>query len=142
MDAKHTLHVSIVTPEVTAFEGDALAVSVPGSKSPFQVLYNHAPIISSLDIGIIKLESPSNAILVFAAKEGFVEVLKNTVNIVVGELLPANTIDESEAEEMVTKAREAYNESHGRHDRKAALDALHWAEAQYRAAKLERETLV
>jgi F-type H+-transporting ATPase subunit epsilon len=139
METKHTLHVSIVTPETTAFEGDALAVSVPGSKSPFQVLYNHAPIISSLDIGIIKIESPTNTVSVFAAKEGFVEVLKNTVNIVVSELLPASTIDEGDAEKAVDAAREHYNEVHGRADRKQALDALHWAEAQWRAARLDRE---
>ena len=139
MDTKHTLHVSIVTPETTAFEGEALAVSVPGSQSPFQVLFNHAPIISSLDIGVIKIETPSNAINIFASREGFIEVLKNTVNIVVGELLPATTIDEDDAENAVTRAREHFNDTHGRHERKVALDALHWAEAQWRAAKLERE---
>ena len=142
MATDHTLHVSIVTPETTAFEGDALAVSVPGSKSPFQVLYNHAPVISSLDIGIIKIESPSNDVSVFAAKEGFVEVLNNNVNIVVNELLPANTIDESDAEQEVDRARETYNSVSGREAKTAALDALHWAEAQYRAAKLERESAV
>ncbi|RPI66540.1 MAG: hypothetical protein EHM43_11245, partial [Ignavibacteriae bacterium] len=56
MSTDHTLNVSIVTPQSTAFEGKALAVSVPGTQSPFQVLYNHAPIISSLDIGIVKIE--------------------------------------------------------------------------------------
>ena len=102
MSKDHTLSVSIVTPTTTAFEGTALAVSVPGTKSPFQVLYNHAPIISSLDIGILKIEDPNNAVTVFAAKEGFVEVLRNNVNIVVEELVSAATIDESEAESAVT----------------------------------------
>ena len=72
MSKDKTLSVSIVTPQETAFEGAALAVSVPGSKSPFQVLYNHAPIISSLDVGILKIEDPSNAITAFACREGFI----------------------------------------------------------------------
>ena len=139
MSTEHTLTVSIVTPTSTAFEGAALAVSVPGTHSPFQVLYNHAPIISSLDIGVLKIEDPRNDITVFAAKEGFVEVLRNTVNIVVEELVPASSINESEAETAVATARTRYNDVHGRDEKTEALRNLHWAEAQYRAAKLLRE---
>ena len=83
MSTDHILKVSIVTPAAPAFEGAALAVTVPGSNSPFQVLYNHAPIISSLEIGVVKIEDPANKGVVFAAQEGFVEVLRNNVNIVV-----------------------------------------------------------
>lgn len=140
MSTDHTLNVSIVTPQSTAFEGKALAVSVPGTQSPFQVLYNHAPIISSLDIGIVKIEDPSNAVMYFAAKQGFIEVLKNTVNIVVEELLPASRIDEAAAERDVETSRARWNEASDRTVRHQALDALHWAEARWRAAKLQRET--
>lgn len=139
MSTDHTLNVSIVTPQTTAFEGKALAVSVPGTKSPFQVLYNHAPIISSLDIGILKIEDPSNKVSYFAAKEGFIEVLKNSVNIVVEELMPAANIDVASAEQEVEASRERWNEATERHTRQQALQALHWAEARWRAAKLHRE---
>lgn len=139
MSTDHTLSVSIVTPTTTAFEGTALAVSVPGTKSPFQVLYNHAPIISSLDIGILKIEDPNNAVTVFAAKEGFVEVLRNNVNIVVEELVSATTIDEAEAESAVTEAHQTYNDVSGRDAKTEALRDLHWAEARWRAAKVLRE---
>jgi F-type H+-transporting ATPase subunit epsilon len=74
--SEHVLNVSIVTPQATAFEGTALAVSVPGSQSPFQVLYNHAPIISSLDIGVVKIEDEKNNVTYYASREGFVEVMK------------------------------------------------------------------
>jgi len=140
MSKDHTLSVSIVTPTTTAFEGMALAVSVPGTKSPFQVLYNHAPIISSLDIGVLKIEDPSNAVTVFAAREGFVEVLRNNVNIVVEDLVSATAIDEAEAEQAVAQARVRYNETHGRDAKSDALRDLHWAEACWRAAKLLRES--
>ena len=139
MSSENTINVSIVTPETTAFEGTALAVSVPGSQSPFQVLYNHAPIISSLDVGVVKIEDPGNAVTVFATREGFVEVLRNTVNIVVEELVDATTIDASAAEEAVTVARNEYNETSGRDNKTKALNALHWAEAKWRAAKLQNE---
>ncbi len=131
----HTLNVSIVTPQSTAFSGKALAVSVPGSKSPFQVLYNHAPIISSLDIGVLRIEDANNNVLVFATREGFVEVLNNTVNIVVDALIPANQIDEQGATADVLEARERWNNAPDRNSRASALKELHWAEARERAAR-------
>lgn len=138
MSTDHILHVSIVTPASPAFEGAALAVTVPGSDSPFQILYNHAPIISSLEIGVVKIEDSSNKVVVFAAKEGFVEVLRNTVNIVVEELVDATTINATDAEQHVDRARAHYNDVSGREAKEAALRDLHWAEAQWRAAKLAR----
>ncbi|MDZ4745358.1 MAG: ATP synthase F1 subunit epsilon [bacterium] len=139
MASDRTLHVSIVTPQTTAFDGSAHAVSVPGSQSPFQVLYNHAPIISSLDAGIIKIQDPSNAITYFASREGFVEVLKNNVNIVVNELLEASTIDLAKAEADLATARESADSHSDRSAREVARKELHWAEARIRAAKLIRE---
>lgn len=131
------LNVSIVTPQTTAFVGTALAVTVPGSKSAFQVLYNHAPIISSLDIGVLKIEDPSNHISVYAVREGFVEVLKNTVNIVVNELIAAAEIDTSKAEEDYRLARETSDTHPDRHRRELARKEAHWAEARLRAARIE-----
>lgn len=132
----HSLHVSIVTPQATAFEGMALAVSVPGSESPFQILFNHAPIISSLDIGVLKIEEPNNHVHVFATREGFIEVLRNNVNIVVEDLVPASGIDGSVASAEVTEARSKWNEATDRASRAQYLRDLHWAEARERAAKI------
>lgn len=135
---EHSLHVSIVTPQTTAFEGNALAVSVPGSESPFQVLFNHAPIISSLDIGVLKIEEPNNHIHVFATREGFIEVLRNNINIVVEDLVPASGIDGAAAAAEVSEARVKWNEATDRASRAQLLRELHWAEARERAAKLFR----
>ena len=139
MASDRTLHVSIVTPQTTAYDGSAVAVAVPGSQSPFQVLYNHAPIISSLDIGIIKIEDPSHTITYFASREGFVEVLHNNVNIVVNELVEASTIDRAKAEADLAVAREGADTGTDKIAREVARKELHWAEARIRAAKLIRE---
>lgn len=135
----HILNVSIVTPQTTAYSGPALAVSVPGSKSPFQVLYNHAPIISSLDTGVIKIEDPSNHVSYYAAREGFVEVLNNTISIVVNELMAATAIDVATAEADYADSREKADTLPDRHQRDLARKEVHWAEARLRAAKLQHE---
>jgi F-type H+-transporting ATPase subunit epsilon len=134
--SEHVLNVSIVTPQATAFEGAALAVSVPGSQSPFQVLYNHAPIISSLDIGVVKIEDEKNHVSYYASREGFVEVMKNAVNIVVQELLPASSINLADAEQKLTSARADADAHPDRAHREVLRKEVHWAEAQIRAAKL------
>lgn len=134
----HILHVTIVTPQATAFTGTALAVTVPGSQSAFQVLYNHAPIISSLDVGIIKVEDPANKVTYYASRGGFVEVLSNNVSIIVNELVEASDVDAAgiEAEIAASKA----NEEGDRHARERARIEQHWAEAKLRAARLLRES--
>jgi F-type H+-transporting ATPase subunit epsilon len=134
----HILNVSIVTPQTTAFTGTALAVTVPGSKSAFQVLYNHAPIISSLEVGVIKVEDPANHVKYYASKDGFVEVLKNNVSIIVNELVDAAEIDEAQVEADLEAAR-SRSESSDRHDRERARLDQHWAEARLRAVRLYRE---
>jgi len=138
MATDHVLNVSIVTPQSTAWSGMALAIAVPGSKSPFQVLYNHAPIISSLDIGVMKLEEPNNAITYYASREGFVEVFNNAVSIIVNELVASTEIDVERAELDLEVAKAKADEG-DRHQRERARKDVHWAEARLRAARLQRE---
>ena len=49
------MYLEIVSPEATLFAGEVDSVIVPGSAGSFQILNNHAPIISSLKEGIVKI---------------------------------------------------------------------------------------
>ncbi len=49
------MQVEIITPETKIFAGEAEAVQLPGIDGSFQVLNNHAPIISALKEGAVKL---------------------------------------------------------------------------------------
>ncbi len=95
------LDIEIVTPQKVIFAGKASSVSVPGSLSAFQVLYNHAPIVSSLDAGIVKIVDSDSNKRYFAIKEGFTEVRNNKVSILVDSAFFANEIDiDSENREL------------------------------------------
>ena len=72
----------IVSPEKTVYEGNATSVVVPGDKGTFEVLDNHAPIISSLQAGNIVVNDAGN-LMNFDIKSGFIEVAQNTVSICV-----------------------------------------------------------
>jgi F-type H+-transporting ATPase subunit epsilon len=74
--------VEILTPEKKFFQGEAESISFPGMDGRFEILNNHAPLISSLKEGSIRIRSNGKDTTV-AIKGGFVEVLKNHVNVMV-----------------------------------------------------------
>ena len=80
--ADKTLTIRILTPEGTLFEGAATAVFLPGSLSPFEVLPGHAPIISALSAGDVRVVSGSQEQR-FAVRGGVVKVKDNEITVCV-----------------------------------------------------------
>lgn len=74
------MKLTIVTPEKTIYDGEAISVAVPGTKGAFEVLDNHAPIISSLHSGIITVKT-ADGVQEFTVRSGFIEVARNSVSI-------------------------------------------------------------
>lgn len=74
------MQLEIITPDKTLFEGTAKSVSLPGSGGGFQILENHAPIISTLKGGQIKIETGSGTEVIEIAS-GVIEMVKNKVII-------------------------------------------------------------
>ena len=64
------------------FEGEVKKVTLPGTLGSFTVLDNHAPIISSLEKGLIKYEN-ANGLVEVAVNSGFAEVKDNILSICV-----------------------------------------------------------
>lgn len=96
------MKISVLTPDRTIFNGNISSVSLPGTQGSFQLLDNHAPLVSSLDAGRITLvtaagdyryydeqeeavkdASGANRSMSFSIDRGFVEVLNNEVNLLV-----------------------------------------------------------
>ncbi len=75
-----SLNLRIVSPEKVEYEGTADRVAVPGTSGEFEILVNHAPIISTLDSGRIAFFDSEGEHEV-KITGGFVEVQKNEVNI-------------------------------------------------------------
>jgi F-type H+-transporting ATPase subunit epsilon len=79
------MFLEIITPDKKVFSGEVTSVTVPGTKGSFQILDNHAPIISTLENGKVKVAEKSGT-QTYSIKGGVVEVLKNKV-IVLAEAL-------------------------------------------------------
>jgi F-type H+-transporting ATPase subunit epsilon len=82
------MHLEIITPDKTIFEGEVDSATFPGSKGSFQVLKNHAAIISSLDRGKVsyKIKDKEEEIVV---NGGIVEVLNNNIVLLAEEIIEA-----------------------------------------------------
>jgi F-type H+-transporting ATPase subunit epsilon len=72
------MHLEILTPEKKIFDGDVVIVTFPGVNGSFQVMDNHAPLISLLKGGTVEYKGKEGAKKINIAG-GVVEVLKNKV---------------------------------------------------------------
>ena len=79
----HTFELEIVTPETKLFSGMVQSVQVPGSQGGFQVLYNHAPIISTLGKGRVRFVDESGQEHLYQTEDGVIEVLNNQAIVLV-----------------------------------------------------------
>lgn len=75
------MKLEIITPEKRLFDGKVKLVQVPGTKGSFEVLKNHAPLISTLTQGSIKVITEHNKQEFIEIKSGIIEVKANTITI-------------------------------------------------------------
>lgn len=78
------MNLEILTPERKLFSGDVFGVQLPGISGLFEVLDKHAPLVSALKAGRMKvLKDKSNHVVFYDIQGGFVEVLNNKVTVLV-----------------------------------------------------------
>jgi len=75
------MHLEIITPDKKVYDGEVKLIKVPGSKGSFEVLKNHAPIISTLDSGEVKIIDKSDKTTHFTIGGGVIEVKNNEIII-------------------------------------------------------------
>jgi F-type H+-transporting ATPase subunit epsilon len=71
--------VEIITPEHTVLKVQAVSISAPGVQGGFQVLYGHAPLLSTLGAGKVQVKEENGTAHVYATGGGFLEVRDNHV---------------------------------------------------------------
>lgn len=83
------MKIEIITPDSRIYSGDIRSVRVPGKKGSFQVLKDHAPIISTLDHGPVIIEDEQGLVIRYEITGGVIEVKKNRI------ILLADSVKES-----------------------------------------------
>jgi F-type H+-transporting ATPase subunit epsilon len=78
------MNLEILTPEKKLYSGEVYGVQMPGISGSFEVLDRHAPLVSALKAGRVKvLKDKQNHLAYFDIQSGFVEVLNNKVTVLV-----------------------------------------------------------
>ncbi len=80
------MNIEILSPQKSLYKGDVQLAKFPGVTGSFEVLKNHAPIISSLEKGQIKLIDNNQKTHYFDIDEGFVEVINNKITVLISSI--------------------------------------------------------
>lgn len=103
------LSLEIISPAKQVFSGEIKSITVPGTKGRFQVLKNHAPIISTFEIGLIKVNLTDKT-RYFATAGGTIEVLNNKVLILADSIESSDEIDLERAVKAKERAEKRLQE--------------------------------
>ncbi len=77
------MHLDILTPEKKIYSGTVYGVQLPGINGSFEVLDKHAPMVSALNAGNLKILKDKNTTASYSIQSGFVEVLNNRATVLV-----------------------------------------------------------
>lgn len=73
------MHLEIISPEKSLYAGEIKLIQLPGTSGSFEILNNHAPIISTLGKGTIKIVSSEGATKFFEIEGGVIEAKQNNI---------------------------------------------------------------
>ncbi len=101
-----SLLVEIVSPDRTAYRGQARSFRAPGVEGGFEILRGHAPMVAATQVGQVIVITGSGERVMFATSGGFVEVLDNRVIMLAESVEPASEIDMERARTAESAAAE------------------------------------
>ena len=77
------MDIAVLTPDKEIFNGEITSVKVPGVSGQFEILANHAALVSALGEGEVRILKKDGEKMSFTIEKGFLEVLKNKVSLLV-----------------------------------------------------------
>lgn len=130
MAEQHTIHVDIVSAEGEIFSGEATMVFAPASEGDIGVAPRHAPLLSLLKPGEVRVQTPEGTEQHFFVGGGAIEVQPSKVTVLADTALRAKDIDEAAALAAKQRAEEALRDRPGHITQAEALAELARAAAQ------------
>jgi F-type H+-transporting ATPase subunit epsilon len=136
----HTLHVNIVSAEQAIFSGEAEMVIAPGEAGELGILPNHAPLLTRIKPGTVKLKIAGQAEEeVIYVSGGILEVQPKTLTILADTSIRAHDLDEAKVMEAKRAAEEALANRASGHDRAMVVAELAQLAAQLQAIQKLRK---
>jgi F-type H+-transporting ATPase subunit epsilon len=103
---ERSFSVEIIAPDRVVFQGEATSVTAPGTLGGFQVLFNHAPLLSSLEVGPLKVKNTQGVDTVYATGGGYLEVRENKVVVLLESAEKPEEIDVERARAARARAEQ------------------------------------
>ncbi|HAX86325.1 MAG TPA: F0F1 ATP synthase subunit epsilon [Cyanobacteria bacterium UBA11370] len=131
-----TLTVRVVAPDKTVWDSEAEEVIIPSTTGQLGILTGHAPLLSALDIGVMRVRAGKEWMPI-ALMGGFAEVDNNELTILVNGAERGDTIDREAARTAFNQAQERLNQvenSENRQEKIQATQAWKKARARFQAA--------
>ncbi len=128
-------HVDIVSAEGAIYSGEATMVFAPARMGEIGIAPRHAPLLTDLKPGSIRVEGEDGEEQFFYVTGGIIEVQPYLVTVLADSALHADQLDEDAALAARERAKEALEGRHGEIDIEQAQSELVEAEARYRAAQ-------
>lgn len=123
-----TLHFSLVSPERELFSGDVKQVDAPGVEGEFGVLPQHAPFMTVLKPGVVRIHEASGVTPVFV-RGGFADVTPAGLTILAEEAVRLADVDTASLDSEIAKVRSDANDPGDEARRKRAAERLAYLEA-------------
>ena len=135
----NTIHVDIVSAEGQIFSGEANQVFVPGSQGELGIYPRHAPLLTTLKAGDVRVHVDGQEEQVFYVGGGALEVQPHQVTVLADTAARARDLDEAAALSAKQRAEEAVRNRGDKVDVAAAQAELLRAVAQLRAIERMRK---
>jgi len=110
----HTIHVDIVSAEGELYSGEATMVFAPASEGEVGITPRHAPLLTLLKPGEVRVQSPDGTEHVYYVGGGAMEIQPSKVTVLADTALRAKDIDEAAAVAAKQRAEEAMRDRSGR----------------------------
>ena len=127
------LHISIIAPDRTVWDSDAEEVILPSSTGQLGILRGHAPLLTALDIGVMRVRTDKDWTPI-VLMGGFAEVENDELTILVNGAEEGSSIDKEEAQKQLEEATIRFNEAESSKDRIEATQNLRKARARAQAS--------
>ena len=135
----NTIHVDIVSAEGQIFSGEASMVFVPGSQGELGIAPRHAPLLTTLKAGEVRVQSEGAEEQSFYVGGGSLEIQPNRVTVLADTAARARDLDEAAALAAKQRAEDAVRERSDKVDIAEAQAELARAMAQLRAIERLRK---
>lgn len=130
----NSLNLEIISPGKNVYSGNVTSVSAPGVLGEFQVLFNHAALVSNLEVGIIKIVDDKQFEINYSISGGILEIRKNNVNILVETIESKEEIDVERAKKSIERANDRIAAHEKGFDRERALFSIRRAKNRLKLA--------